>query len=123
MSWLYALSTAVVGQGEAPQGGGPMGQLMGIMPILLMFVVIYFLLIRPAGKQRREHQALLSTLKKDDEVVTSSGMYGKIVALDDRVVTLEIADKVKIKMLRDRIAGRWQTSTPTAPAGAIEKKA
>ena len=52
--------------------------------------------------------------KKDDEVVTTGGIYGKIVSLDDRVVTLEIADKVKIKILRDRIAGRWNPAQPPA---------
>lgn len=100
------------GGGEAPADSGPLGGLAGMAPLLLMFVVIYFLLIRPASKQRREHAALLSALKKNDEVVTTGGIYGKILSLDERVVTLEIADKVKIKILRDRIQGRW----PQAPA-------
>ncbi|MBI5510027.1 MAG: preprotein translocase subunit YajC [Deltaproteobacteria bacterium] len=83
-----------------------MGGLVGMLPLLLMFVVIYFLLIRPAGKQRKQQQELLASLKKDDEVVTSAGIFGKIVSLDEKVVVLEIADRVKVKMLRDRIGGR-----------------
>ncbi len=114
MNILVHLADFVVLQAE---GGGEQQPFWVTMaPLLLMFLVIYFLLIRPASKQRKEHAALLNQLKKDDEVVTNGGIYGKIVSLDDRVVTLEIADKVKIKILRDRIAGRW------TPAQALEKK-
>lgn len=101
--------------GGASGAGGSLG-LTGLLPFLLMFVVIYFLLIRPASKQRKEHQALLGALKKDDEIVTAAGFWGRIVSIDERIVVLEIADKVKIKILRDRIAGRW------APDQAPEKK-
>ncbi len=94
----------------APASGGPLEGLMGAAPLALMFLVIYFLILRPANKQRKEHQQLLTALKKDDEVVTNGGMYGRIVAMDDRVVTLEVADKVKVRLLRDRIAGRWVES-------------
>lgn len=81
-----------------------------LLPMLLMFGVIYFLLIRPANKQRRQHQEMLNALKKDDEVTAAGGIYGRIVSIEDRVVTLEIADKVKIKVLRDRITGPWSPS-------------
>ncbi|OGQ79971.1 MAG: preprotein translocase subunit YajC [Deltaproteobacteria bacterium RIFOXYA12_FULL_58_15] len=108
------VSQAEAGGGQAAEG--PFGGLMGMAPLLLMFLVIYFLLIRPASKQRKEHATLLNALKKDDEVVTSGGVYGKIVGLDDRIVTLEIADKVKIRILRDRVAGRWM------PTAAQERK-
>jgi preprotein translocase subunit YajC len=122
MTILVHLADLMIAQAETPgkggEGGGGLfgGGLVGMLPLLLMFLVIYFLLIRPAGKQRREHAELLNALKKDDEVVTSGGIYGKIVGLEDRIITLEIADKVKIKILRDRIAGRW------APAQSLEKK-
>ena len=115
MNILVHLADLLVLQAEG--GGQPQQPFWVTMaPLLLMFLVIYFLLIRPASKQRKEHAALLNQLKKDDEVVTTGGIYGKIVSLDDRVVTLEVADKVKIKILRDRIAGRW------APAQALAKK-
>lgn len=102
------LSSLVLAQADsAAPAAGPFGGLASMVPLLLMFAVVYLLLIRPANKQRREHQTLLSALKKDDEVVTTGGIYGRIMGIEDRVVTLEIADKVKIRVLRDRIAGRW----------------
>jgi preprotein translocase subunit YajC len=111
MNILVHLADFVVLQAE---GGGEQPFWVTMAPLLLMFLVIYFLLIRPASKQRKQHAALLNELKKDDEVVTTGGIYGKIISLDERVVTLEIADKVKIKILRDRIAGRWAPAeTPT----------
>lgn len=106
----------------AQAAGGQMSQISSFVMIGLMFAVVYFLLIRPANKQRREHQELLTALKKDDEIVTSAGMWGKIVALDDKFATVEIADKVKVKMLRDRITGRWPTAAaPAAKADKTEK--
>jgi preprotein translocase subunit YajC len=99
------------------QGGQPAGGMLesfgGLLPLILMFGVIYMLLIRPASKQRKEHAELLNRLKKDDEVVTNGGIYGKVIALEDNVATLEISDKVKIRIMRDRIAGLWN---PQAPA-------
>lgn len=116
MMLLNQLATALLAQADAAPLGltGPLASLMQMLPFGLMFLVLYFLLIRPANKQRRDHQELLNALKKDDEVVTSSGIWGRIVALEDKVATLEIADKVKIRILRDRIAGRWSPDTVTA---------
>ncbi|MEK7704923.1 MAG: preprotein translocase subunit YajC [Myxococcota bacterium] len=108
------LASFLVTQTEgAASDAGPLGGLFGMVPLLLMFAVVYLLLIRPANKQRREHQTLLSALKKDDEVVTTGGIYGRIISLEERVVTLEIADRVKVRVLRDRIAGRWAAATET----------
>ena len=104
------------------EGGALQGELMNKLitfggPIL-MFAVIYLLLIRPAGKQRREHAEMLNALKKDDEVITSGGIVGKITNLEERLVTLEVADKVKIRVLRDRVVGRFN---PVAKAPPITK--
>ena len=99
---------------QTQPAAAPAGPLGGIMGILLMFVVIYFLMIRPAGKQRKEQQGMLNALKKDDEVVTASGIYGKIVSLEEKIVILEIADRVKIRMLRDRIAAKASAELPPA---------
>lgn len=113
MSWLTYVAPLLIAQAEAPaKTGGGFESLLGMAPLVLMFGVLYFLVIRPASKQRKEHQKLLTELKKDDEVVTAAGFYGRIITLEDTTVTLEIADKVKIRMLRDRIAGRWVESTP-----------
>ena len=79
--------------------------LEGMLPILLIFLIFYFLIIRPQSKQRKQHQKLLTELKRGDEVLTSGGILGTIEGLTDKYVTLEIAEGVKIKILRGSIAG------------------
>lgn len=116
MSNTLGFLQLVLAQGE---GGnqGPAGGYAGLIMIVLMFAVIYLLIIRPANKQRREHQQMLQNLKKGDDVVTNGGIYGKITAVEDKVVTLEIADKVKVKVVKDRISGRWAQSSESDGQG------
>jgi preprotein translocase subunit YajC len=90
-------------------GGGAAGGSSGIMalvPLVAMFVIFYFLLIRPQQKRAKEHRDTLAALKKGDLVVTSGGLYGKIVSLTDSVVTLEVADNVRVKVARSYVAGQ-----------------
>jgi len=87
-----------------PGPSGP-GALVSFVPLILVFVIFYFLLIRPQQKKLREHRNLLSRLKKNDEVVTSGGIYGKVVALTDSIVTLEVAPNVRLRIQRPQIAG------------------
>jgi preprotein translocase subunit YajC len=70
------------------------------------FGIFYFLLIRPQQKRQKEHKALLSNLKKGDQVITAGGMYGKITGLTDTAVTLEIAEKIRVKVARGQISAR-----------------
>ena len=102
-------------EGEAPKAPSFFENFGGVLPLVLMFGVIYLLLIRPANKQRRQHAELLNRLKKDDEVMTNGGIYGRILSIDDKVATLEIADKVKIRIMRDRIAGLWNPAQTPPP--------
>jgi len=88
----------------AAGAGGPQG-LMSFLPLVLIFVVFYFLLIRPQQKKAKEHQDFIANLKKGDEVLTSGGLQGKITGLTDRVATLEIADNVRVKIARSYILG------------------
>jgi preprotein translocase subunit YajC len=90
--------------GGAAAGGGMMSQLQGMIPLVFMFAIFYFLLIRPQQKKAKEHRALLDALKKGDQVVTAGGMHGKVSALDDQVVTLEIAPGVNVKINKGFIA-------------------
>jgi preprotein translocase subunit YajC len=90
--------------GGLPGGGGSQG-LGSFLPLILMFVVFYFLLIWPQQKKTKAHRQLLSNLKKGDEVVTSGGVYGTITGITDTVITLEIAEKVRIKISRNSVAG------------------
>lgn len=98
LSWLLAQAEAAPAEPSA---------LMQMAPIGLMIGVVYLVMLRPMWKQNKEHQTLLGSLKKDDEVVTQSGMWGRIATITDKVITLEISKDVKIKVLRSSIAGRW----------------
>lgn len=86
---------------------GPLGALTMLVPYGAMFFVVWLLILRPAANQRREQQTVLAGLKRDDEVVTQSGLIGRIAAIEENVVVLELADRVKVRMLRDRIVGPY----------------
>ncbi len=97
----------------APTGGGapapgPMGCGGGTEQIgflLLMFAVLYFVMIRPQQKRQKQHDQMLSDLKKGDIVRTNGGIRGEVTALDERDVTIEIADRTRVKVLRTHVAG------------------
>ena len=95
---MLGLAFAMAAPEGAPAGGGMMAQLQGLIPLIFMFAIFYFLLIRPQQKKAKEHRALLDALKKGDQVVTAGGMHGKVTSLDDQVVTLEIAPGVNVKI-------------------------
>ena len=78
---------------------------MNMIFILLMLVVFYFLLIRPQQKRAKTHKALIGALKRGDSVITSSGIYGRIVEIKGNVITLEIAKNTRIKILRNYVGG------------------
>jgi len=89
-----------------PQPGGGQGsQLWSFLPIIFIFVIFYFLLIRPQQKRAKEHRALLENIKTGEYVLTSGGIYGRITGIKDNIVTLEISDKVRVKINRGNIAG------------------
>ena len=85
----------------APNGPGP---LVGMMPIVLMFVILYFLLIRPQQKRAREHETMVENLKRNDEIVTTGGIHGRIQSISEKVITLEIASNVRIRLERAQVA-------------------
>ena len=74
------------------QAGDTATSLMGMAPILLMFVVLYFLMIRPQMKRQKEHKALLAALAKGDEVISAGGLLGKVTKVTDNYVTIEVAE-------------------------------
>lgn len=78
--------------------------LSAFFPILLMIPILYFLILRPEQMKRKRHQAMLSNLTKADEVVTTGGLHGKIVGVDDNIVVLTIAENVKVEVSRSAIA-------------------
>ena len=100
------------------KGDGGIGVFVGIIPILLMFVVFYFILIRPQQKQARKHQDFIRNLKTGDRVVTSGGLHGIVTGMTETTVTLEIADKVRVKVTRSAIGGSGQeAAAPEAKTG------
>ncbi|HWV37669.1 MAG TPA: preprotein translocase subunit YajC [Vulgatibacter sp.] len=94
-----------------------MGGIVGLLPMVAIFAVMYFLMIRPQQKQAKKHREYLASLKKGDEVVTNSGIFGKIEAIEDSVVRLEIARDVKIRVLKTQIAGAQPGQAETVTAG------
>jgi preprotein translocase subunit YajC len=104
------------------EGGG--GALMQLVPFVLIFLIFWFLVIRPQQKRAKAHRELLAALNKGDEVKTDSGIHGTIVRLGEEAVTLEIAHKVQIRIDRGRIAERLaarkesKAEEPETPAKA-----
>lgn len=101
--------------GAAPAGGAAQG-LASFVPLILIFVIFYFLLIRPQQKKAKEHQAFLNNLRKGEKVITNGGIHGRITGLTDNTVTLEIADNVRIKVNRSAIMAPASAAQQQKPA-------
>ncbi|MBP6095668.1 MAG: preprotein translocase subunit YajC [Methyloversatilis sp.] len=89
---------------QAAGAADPTGGLMGLLPIILMFVVLWFLMIRPQMKRAKEHKALIEALAKGDEVVTQGGMAGRITKVGDSFLTIELAPNVEVAVQRQAVA-------------------
>jgi preprotein translocase subunit YajC len=96
-----AVATAVTT--TAPVAAQP-STLGMVLPFVLMFAVFYFLMIRPQQKKMKEHESLMGSLQKGEEVITQAGIYGKIHGIADKFITLEVDNNVKIKVLKNQIA-------------------
>lgn len=97
----YAMGSGGAG-GAGTQGGG----FTAFIPLILMFAIFYFLLIRPQQKKAKQHREMLTALKKGDKVVSSGGLHGVITGLADDVITVEIAPKIRVKISRGSVAGK-----------------
>ena len=91
-----------MGMGGAPGGGG--AAFAGFIPLIIIFAIFYFLLIRPQQKQLKTQKSMLDSLKVGDNVVTSGGIHGKIAGLTETILTLEIAKDVKVKVEKSCIS-------------------
>ncbi len=101
-----------MGAGGAGGGAAPGGDLNFIIVMVAIFAIFYFLLIRPQQKKQKETKEMLSNISHGDMIVTVGGLQGKITAITEQVVTLEVADKVKVKISRGHISGITQKATP-----------
>lgn len=99
---MISLAYAMGQQGGT---GGSSGGFGAFLPLILMFAIFYFLLIRPQQKKAKQHKQLLSAIKKGDRVVTSGGLHGLVTGITEDVVTIEIAPKVRVKIARGSISG------------------
>jgi preprotein translocase subunit YajC len=105
----------MIGTALAQGAGGGAGPptLVSFLPLALVFVVFYFLLIRPQQQKAKEHKAMLGELKKNDEVITKGGLFGRVITLADEVVTLEIAPNVRVRVSRPQIASVLSATRPS----------
>jgi preprotein translocase subunit YajC len=114
-SVLHAL-IAQTAEAQSPQGLSNM-----IIPLVLMGAVFYFLLIRPQQKQAKEHQKLLTGLKKGDEVLTQGGLIGAVVLVEDRTVTIDVGAGNKVRVLKANVVGPFVEKPVAAPAKPEKK--
>jgi preprotein translocase subunit YajC len=99
---VFFISNAYA-QSAVPAAGGAAG-LMQFLPLVLMFVVLYFIMIRPQMKKAKEHKAMVDALGKGDEVVTNGGVMGRIAKVAENVVFLEVASGVEVQVQRSAVA-------------------
>jgi preprotein translocase subunit YajC len=87
----------------AASGGGIESSLMSMLPLILMFVVLYFVMIRPQMKKQKEHRAMIDVLAKGDEIVSAGGMIGKVTKLGESYVSVELAQGVEVQLQRSAV--------------------
>ncbi len=97
----FFISDAFAQPAPAAPGGDP---LWNFLPLVLIFVVFYFLLIRPQAKRAKEHKKMVEALAKGDEVITNGGLVGRVTDVSDSFLSVEIADKVVVKIQRQAVA-------------------
>jgi preprotein translocase subunit YajC len=90
---------------QASSGGGMLGALTGLAPMLLIFVIFYVVLMLPMQRQRKALQAVIGNLKKGDRVLTSGGLFGEVVSVEGAAVMLRIADNVRVRVAKSAITG------------------
>jgi preprotein translocase subunit YajC len=99
------------------QGIGGIDSLVSILPFILIFVIMYFLILRPQRKQMKERQAMLANIKRNDTIVTGGGIVGKVTkVIDDNQLEVEIAKDTKIKAMRSLVADVWVKGEPISAA-------
>ncbi len=106
----------------AQTAGAGGGGLMTIGYVVVLLAIMYFLLIRPQQKQAKEHRELVGSLKKGDEVVTQSGIIGRIHTVTDREVMLEVASGVKMRFLKSAVQGKVAQPAAAAETPAADEK-
>ncbi len=99
---MFATPAYAQASGAGPGGAG--GILVSIFPLVLIFVIFYFLLIRPQQRRMKQHQAMIGAVKKNDTAVTGGGLIGKVTRVDENEVELEIAPNVRVKVIKGTLS-------------------
>ena len=99
------ISNAFAQTAPAAAAGGDLGSsLVSMLPLALMFVVLYFIMIRPQMKKQKEHRAMIDALAKGDEVVTAGGLLGRVTSITENHIGLEVANGVEVRMQRSAVS-------------------
>ncbi|RMF66449.1 MAG: preprotein translocase subunit YajC [Alphaproteobacteria bacterium] len=107
----------------AQTGTQPAGGALGLfVPLILVFVIFYFLIIRPQNKRMREHREMVNAVQRGDTVVTSGGIIGKVTRVSDDEVEIEIADKVRVRVVKATLAEVRSKNEPRTPAASDDKR-
>jgi len=107
---------------QAAAPGGSAAFMTSFAPFILIFVLFYFLLIRPQQKRQKQHKTMLGALKKGDKIVTNGGLFGTVSVAAKDVITLQVADNVRVRVLRTEVMGLQDELTGGA-AGTADAKA
>ena len=102
-STLFISSAYAQTAPAAAAGGDMMSSLTGMLPLVLMFVVLYFVMIRPQMKKQKEHRAMIDALAKGDEVATAGGLVGKVTKLTESFLSIEVATGVEVQVQRHAV--------------------
>ncbi len=103
LEWLESTAWAQTGGSASGSAGAGSAQILGFIPFVLIFVLFYFLLVMPQQKRARKQKEMIDSLKKGERVATSGGIIGTVTNLTPKVVTLQVADGVRIKVVRTNI--------------------
>ena len=98
------ISSAFAQTAPAAAEGGLMGSLTGMLPLVLMFVVLYFIMIRPQMKRQKEHRAMIEAITKGDEIATAGGLLGKVSRMGEGFLHIEIAEGVEVQIQRSAVS-------------------
>jgi preprotein translocase subunit YajC len=99
------IDVAYAQAGSAPQAGGPLVMFIQFLPLILVFVIFYFLVLRPQAKRQKDLQKQVAALKRGDRVVTAGGIFGEVADVKDTTVMLRISENVKVEFTKQSVVG------------------
>jgi preprotein translocase subunit YajC len=110
-----AFVSILKGVSFAADQASPVSSLGGMFPLIIIFVIFYFFLIRPQQKRSKENQKMLNALKKDDQILSSGGIYGTVTAVKGEIIEVKIAENVKVQMAKSAVSTVITPSQPVTP--------